>query len=150
MSKNQDSEDLTSTMSPISDDSFHLPQPLMSIDVTSTNNLELTVTKTLLEVLHNLGKAFAAAISTDGKLTTTTIIEASYKVLNEIGEDITLKLEESSFQIAEGGLLEDINKSSAVPLQLKSENLSDESLQLKNELGSSHIKKDIGLHIRVS
>lgn len=150
MSKNQESEDVTSTISPISEDSFQMPQPLMSIDVTSANNLELTVTKTLLEVLQTLGKAFASAISTDSKVSTTTTIEASYKVLNEIGEDITLQLEESSFQIAEGGSLDDINKSSAVPLQLKPEFVSDETLQLKNELGSSQVKKDNVLKIKVS
>lgn len=138
-------------MSPISDDSLiHIPQPLMSIDVTSENNLELTISKTLLEVLQNLGKAFASAISTDSKITTTTAIDASYKVLNEIGEDITLQLEESSFQIAEGGSLDDINKSSAVPLQLKPEYVSDKTLQLKNELGTSQLKKDNVLHIKVS
>lgn len=122
----------------------------MSIDVTSANNLELTVTKTLLEVLQNLGKAFASAISSDSKITSTSFIDAPYKVLNEIGEDITLRLEESSFQIAEGGSLDDINKSSAVPLQLKPEFVSDETLQLKNELGSSNVKKDNILQIKVS
>lgn len=149
MSKSQDSDEL-STTSPISEESFQIPQPLMTIDVTSSNNLELTVTKTLLDVLQNLGKAFASAISTDSKITSTTSIEASYKVLNDIGEDVTLLLEQSSFQIAEGGSLNDINKSAAVPLQLKAEYISEETLQLKNELGSDHVKKNNHLNIKVS
>lgn len=149
MSKSQDSDEL-STMSPTSEETFQIPQPLMTIDITSSNNLELTITKTLLDVLQNLGKAFASAMSTDSKITTTTSIEASYKVLNEIGEDITLILEQSSFQIAEGGSLDDINRSAAVPLQVKPEYAYEETLQLKNELGSDHVKKNNMLKIKVS
>lgn len=151
MSNNPDSEDLNSSLSPTSEDSIlHLPQPLMSVDVTSTSNLEITITKTLLEVLQNLGKAFASAMSTESKKSSITGSEASYEVMNEIGEAITLQLESSSFQIAEGGNLDDINKFAAVPLQLKPECISKETLQLKKELGVSHAKKDTVLQIKVS
>lgn len=55
----------------------------------------------------------------------------------------------SSFEIAEGGVLEDINKSEAVPLQLKPEYLTDETLHLGKELASESSLKDYCLHIKV-
>jgi len=45
----------------------------MSIDVTSEKSLELTVTKTCLEVLTNLGKAFASAMKSE-KMVSSSVL----------------------------------------------------------------------------
>ncbi|XP_050293110.1 intermembrane lipid transfer protein Vps13 isoform X2 [Anthonomus grandis grandis] len=119
--------------------------PVMSIDVISDKTLELTVTKTCLEVLTNLGKAFASAIKQED---VSTSILAPYRVLNEIGEDITLLLEESSFKIAEGGSLEDINKFAAVPLVLK--NPPSSAIQLGKELNRHEQESNYFLQVKVN
>ncbi|KAH1006005.1 hypothetical protein HUJ04_006891 [Dendroctonus ponderosae] len=120
--------------------------PVMSIDVTSEKSLELTMTKTCLEVLTNLGKAFASAMKPE-KVVSSTIL-SPYKVLNEIGEDITLLLEDSSFKIAEGGSLEDINRSAAVPLVLKS--TPPTAIQLGKELNRNAQEINYFLQIQVN
>ncbi|XP_066252738.1 intermembrane lipid transfer protein Vps13 isoform X1 [Euwallacea similis] len=120
--------------------------PVMSVDVTSEKSLELTVTKSCLEVLSNLGKAFASAMKSE-KVVSTDVL-APYRVLNELGEDITLLLEESSFKIAEGGSLEDINKSAAVPLVLKSTQLT--TIQLRKELIRNEQETNYFLHVKVN
>lgn len=123
-------------------------QPVMTIDVVSEHTLEMTVTKTCLEVLQNLSKAFASAMSTTS-VKPTTAVEAPYCILNELGEDVTLLLEESSFKVAEGGSLEDLNKSAAVPLQLKAEDQANAVLHLNKELLERHQKQDKFLHVKV-
>ncbi|ERL94109.1 hypothetical protein D910_11391, partial [Dendroctonus ponderosae] len=70
------------------------------------------------------------------------------KVLNEIGEDITLLLEDSSFKIAEGGSLEDINRSAAVPLVLKS--TPPTAIQLGKELNRNAQEINYFLQIQVN
>lgn len=125
-----------------------IAQPVMTIDVMSAHILEMTVTKTCLEVLETLSKAFASAIKTTS-VKPTAVMDAPYKILNEIGEDVTLLMEESSFKVAEGGSLEDLNKEAAVPLQLKSEKTIDAVLHLSKELLVQHQKQDKFLHIKV-
>ncbi|KAJ8937448.1 hypothetical protein NQ314_011837 [Rhamnusium bicolor] len=144
-------EEAAAAMSPTSDsEGDSQAQPVMSIDITSENNLEITITKTCLEVLDNLGKAFALAMKSES-ISSITTLEASYKVLNEIGEDITLMLEQSSFKIADGGSLEDINKSAAVPLQLKSDVVVvHKTVQLGKELLANSLKQDLFLHVKVN
>ncbi|CAG9815731.1 unnamed protein product [Phaedon cochleariae] len=148
VSMNQNDDESQSTLSPGSESEVELPQPLMSIDVISEKNLELTITKTFLEDLTNLQKAFASAIDAKA-VKPTTHVDAPYKVLNEIGEDVTLLLEQSSFEMVEGGTPEDINKATAIALQLKPEFTSDKVVYLGKELATSSTKKDIYLQIRV-
>ncbi|CAH1965913.1 unnamed protein product [Acanthoscelides obtectus] len=150
VSMNQEQDDNMSSMSPTdSEADMQLPQPLMDIDVMSENNLELTITKTLLEVLTNLGKAFTDAVS-QNKFTNSHSVEASYKVVNEIGEDITLLLEESAFNIVGGGDKLDINKSQAVPLVVKPNFVEKKTLDLGKELVKNAEKKNKFLHIKVN
>nr|CAI5824993.1 unnamed protein product [Callosobruchus analis] len=151
VSMNQEQDDTMSSMSPTdSEADMQLPQPLMDIDIISDNNLELTITKTLLEVLTNLGKAFTDAVN-ERKLTSSHSVDASFKVLNEIGEDITLLLEKSAFNLVEGGDKLDINKSQAVPLVVKSNFIEKKSLDLGKELiKNSEKNKNKFLHIKVN
>lgn len=121
--------------------------PVMSIDFTSEKTLEMTVTKTCLEVLNNLGKAFASAMKSEEKISSSDVL-APYRVLNEIGEDITLLLHESSFNVAAGGSLEDINRSAAVPLVLK--DAPTDEIQLDKELNRSAQEKEYFLQVKVN
>ncbi|KAL1509353.1 hypothetical protein ABEB36_004107 [Hypothenemus hampei] len=148
MNEADDSLNFTSPLSDKGDDFEDVKgqPPVMSIDVTSEKSLELTVTKSCLEVLTNLGKAFASAMK-PAKVDSSTIT-APYRVLNEIGEDITLLLEESSFKIAEGGSMEDINKSAAVPLVLKV--AQPTHIQLGKELNRNEQETNYFLQIRVN
>lgn len=68
--------------------------------------------------------------------------------MNEIGEDITLLLEESSFKIADGGSLEDINRSSAVPLVLKI--TAPSAIQLGKELNRNAQDANYFLQVKVN
>jgi vacuolar protein sorting-associated protein 13A/C len=72
-------------------------QPLMDIDVLSDHSMELVVTKTCLEVLNNLGKAFATAMKPgEVKLLETT---APYKIVNELGYSVTVLFKRGSFTL---------------------------------------------------
>ncbi|XP_035721159.1 vacuolar protein sorting-associated protein 13-like isoform X2 [Vespa mandarinia] len=73
----------------------------MSIDVTSSENLEITVTKTCLDVLKQLGNAFSSAIEAGGKMATQKL--APYILKNETGLPMTLNLELSHFKIFDSG-----------------------------------------------
>ncbi|XP_047359321.1 vacuolar protein sorting-associated protein 13 isoform X2 [Vespa velutina] len=73
----------------------------MSIDVTSSENLEITVTKTCLDVLKQLGNAFSSAIEAGGKMATQKL--APYVLKNETGLPMTLNLELSHFKIFDSG-----------------------------------------------
>ncbi|KAG5886082.1 hypothetical protein JTB14_031768 [Gonioctena quinquepunctata] len=142
-------QDVRSSMSPISESGIDLNQPLMSINITSEKNIELTVTRTLLENLKNLGKAFASAIDTSN-VSQDSIIEAPFKIINELGEDVTLLLGESSFELVEGGSINDINKSAAVPLQLKTEIGVKEKLHFGTQLSMHSLNNDHYLNIKVN
>ncbi|KAF7282566.1 hypothetical protein GWI33_002356 [Rhynchophorus ferrugineus] len=147
MNEQDDALSFASPVSEKADDIENAAQPpVMSIDVASEKTLELTVTKTFLEVLNNLGKAFSSAMKSD-KIASSEI-SAPYRVLNEIGEDITLLLDESSFAVAEGGSLEDINRSAAVPLVLKK--AQSHAIQLGQELNRNEQEKNYTLHVNIN
>ncbi|XP_034937793.1 vacuolar protein sorting-associated protein 13 isoform X2 [Chelonus insularis] len=76
-------------------DDFH-QSARMSIDVESSDNLEITVTKTCLEVLQQLGNAFSSAMEMTDK---TSKKLAPYVLKNETGLMIVLDLESSNFQV---------------------------------------------------
>ncbi|XP_072763012.1 intermembrane lipid transfer protein Vps13 isoform X2 [Anoplolepis gracilipes] len=74
----------------------------MSIDITSSDNLEITVTKTCLDVLKQLGQSFSSAIEANGKGPTRKV--APYVLKNETGLAMVLDLEHSLFKIFDDGL----------------------------------------------
>lgn len=124
-------------------------QPAMSIGISSVNNLELTVTKTCLEVLSNLGKAFANAM----KQTEVKKIEflAPYIVKNETGIPITLCLDKSAFIVCGNEDAEEVRLESAaeVPLKLKPSLDLNVSLHCKKESFTTTRIKDHFLHVKV-
>lgn len=69
----------------------------MSIDITSSENLEITITKTCLDVLKQLGNAFSSAMEAGRK--TATQKAAPYVLKNETGLPMILDLELSHFKI---------------------------------------------------
>lgn len=73
----------------------------MSIDITSFDNLEITVTKTCLDVLKQLGQSFSSAMEANGKGPTKKV--APYVLKNETGLAIILDLEHSFFKIFDDG-----------------------------------------------
>lgn len=101
-----------------SEEETQLQQPIMSVDVSSSSNLELTVTKTCLESLTNLAKAFANAMQQRG----VRKIEAPspYKVKNDSGLKVTLNLSKGLFKICGAANPAEVvlENGAAVPLQL--------------------------------
>ncbi|KAK9299461.1 hypothetical protein QLX08_007488 [Tetragonisca angustula] len=75
--------------------------PKMSIDIVSTENLEITVTKTCLDVLKQLGNAFSSAMEASGKGMARSV--APYVLRNETGLAIVLDLERSHFKVFSDG-----------------------------------------------
>lgn len=61
------------------------------------DNLEITVTKTCLDVLQQLGKAFSSAMESTDKTTTQNV--APYVLKNETGVAMVLDLELSNFKV---------------------------------------------------
>lgn len=68
----------------------------MTVDISSKDNLELTVTKSCLEVLTNLGAAFSTAMQPKAKIEEHL---SSYKFKNDSGLAVTLLLNESCFNL---------------------------------------------------
>lgn len=125
-------------------------QPTISINVSSVNNLELTVTKTCLEVLSNLGKAFSNAI----KSTELKQIGASspYRVQNDTGIPVTLCLDRSAFCIQNNEKSTEVILESCaqVPLVLKLSESSETVPDLKKTISNKKLQiKDKFLHIKV-
>ncbi|XP_076380466.1 vacuolar protein sorting 13C isoform X3 [Megalopta genalis] len=69
----------------------------MSIDIESSENLEITVTKTCLDVLKQLGNAFSSAMTAGEKGTAKNL--APYVLKNETGLAMVLDLERSHFKV---------------------------------------------------
>lgn len=93
--------------------------PKMSIDVVSTENLEITVTKTCLDVLKQLGNAFSSAMEASGKGMAKSV--APYVLRNETGLAIVLDLERSHFKVfSDGSKLASNNTDSYMEVILES------------------------------
>lgn len=69
------------------------------ISITSAERLEMTVTKTCLELLGELGSAFQEAVYSKG-LTKPSVV-APYKIENETGFDLTLDFSKGVFTLHE-------------------------------------------------
>lgn len=113
-----------------SEEESQIHQPVMSIEVSSSTNLELTVTKTCLEALNNLAKAFSSAM----QQREVRKIEAAspYKVKNESGLKVTLNLTQGAFKVCGNtNPIEVVLESgAAVPLQLREVAAINRSLKL--------------------
>ncbi|XP_074114843.1 vacuolar protein sorting 13C isoform X2 [Cotesia typhae] len=77
-----------------------LHQSRMSIDIDSSDNLEITVTKTCFEVMEQLSKAFTSAM--DATYSVPRL--APYVLKNETGLKLTLDLQASNFIILDKNL----------------------------------------------
>lgn len=98
----------------------HATNTSITMDISSKTMLEVTLTKTCLEVLTNLGSAFASAIEEKQELK-ATVVTAPYVVVNELGIEVTLLLSKCSFSLCsesdpEEVVLQDQTKA---PLNLK-------------------------------
>lgn len=79
------------------EDSCSNAEPTTKIAISSSDTLELSVTKTSLDVLQDLGQAFSDAIRPEG-LNKPDVI-APYIVENDTGFDITLNLKRGSLNL---------------------------------------------------
>lgn len=125
-------------------------QPAMSVNISSINNLELTITKTCIEVLNNLAKAFSNAMkSSEVKQIKPS---AAFLVQNDTGIPITLCLNKSTFMVqgAENSLEVILESSAEVPLVLKSTVKSQQALRLKRDISRSKVEiAEHLLHVKV-
>ncbi len=73
-------------------------QPLMNVSISSKENLEITVTKTSLDVISTLGEGFKTAMK-DGLPKIGLPSAALYQVWNYTGLPVELNLASSSFKV---------------------------------------------------
>ncbi|XP_037905174.1 vacuolar protein sorting-associated protein 13 isoform X4 [Hermetia illucens] len=81
------------------DDSSESDQSMMEISVRSDDTLELTVTKTAIEVLKTLGQAFSEAIDKKGLVKPE--FSAPYILQNDTGFDISIDFTKGPFTLHE-------------------------------------------------
>jgi vacuolar protein sorting-associated protein 13A/C len=86
-------------MSPLSDvvDAAP-PPPATSISICSEQNLEITVSKSCLEVLTNLSKAFRLAVKEGPKV--KELEGSPYQIVNQTGIKVVLLLKDTNFTVA--------------------------------------------------
>ncbi|XP_067143145.1 intermembrane lipid transfer protein Vps13 isoform X2 [Centruroides vittatus] len=79
------------------EEEIKFPPPEMSIEISSFDMLEVTVTKTFMNVVTNLSEAFTEAV----KSTTVreSIDTAPYIIKNELGIPLTINLSNNIFQV---------------------------------------------------
>lgn len=100
------------------EDSCSDAEPKTKIAISSSDTLEISVTKTALDVLQDLGQAFSDAIRPQG-LNKPDVI-APYIVENDTGFDITLNLKRGSLNLHSShlpnsnGSVADLNKSGVI------------------------------------
>ncbi|XP_031336343.1 vacuolar protein sorting-associated protein 13 isoform X2 [Photinus pyralis] len=114
---------------------IQLQPAAMTIDVSSTSNLELTVTKTSIDVLNNLAKAFSSAMMREP--IKGSEITAPYVVKNESGLRVQLHLQNGAFKMY--GRNDDLAEvvleiGASVPLQLTASLEMAKDLQLTGSL----------------
>ncbi|CAG9865247.1 unnamed protein product [Phyllotreta striolata] len=124
-----------------------IPKPLLSIGLFSDKTLEVTVTKTLLEMVEYLQKIFSAALDKDAAKAVKDAV-APFRVINELGEDVALLLEDSAFTNMEASD-SDFNKT-VVPLQLKDAYRDDDKLMLSKAMMAVAQLKCYSLKIEIN
>ncbi|XP_044259687.1 vacuolar protein sorting-associated protein 13 isoform X2 [Tribolium madens] len=92
-------------------------QAMMCIDVSSDHSIEIVVTKTCLEVLNNLGKAFATAMKPGEVKMLETM--AAFKIVNELGSSVSVNLKRGSFALFGGEEPEEVILESGAEAQLQ-------------------------------
>ncbi|PNF20936.1 hypothetical protein B7P43_G10558, partial [Cryptotermes secundus] len=102
-------EPISSPLSQTASDLEDIPfvPPAMSIEVISKENLELTMTKSCLDVLTNLGKAFQSAVKEGPKRPKSV---SPYIVQNDTGLLVTLLLNKGPFQVQDAKEGEGVNQ----------------------------------------
>lgn len=125
------------------------PPSMMTIDISSRNNLELTVTKTCLEVLNNLSAAFATAIQPQKKLEEYL---SSYKFKNDTGLAVTLLLNKGCFNLlTDKSSTEAIIESGAeVYLEIQSKKKLSSTINLLTEMEIMNKSEEFFLDVHVS
>ncbi|GJQ73818.1 hypothetical protein Trydic_g18756, partial [Trypoxylus dichotomus] len=127
-------------ISPVAEGEYQdiaMPQPRMCIEFSSCSNLEVTLTKTALEVLSTLGNAFAEAVSTDSKR--DEVMGAPYMLKNETGLSVKVLLEKSTFQVFNNPTPKEIvlESGTEVPLDLKPD-IEKCELELSTTIKQTH------------
>lgn len=138
------------------DGEMNLPQPNLSVQISSTETLELTVTNTALQVFSQLGASFSSAVH--GDLQTKSSEAASpYLVKNDTGLTVILLLEKDPFIIYEttdnDASLLGINTSSPLYKDVMLEHGASVALQLKSGLhkatGLNERLPEWKLHVKI-
>ncbi|XP_050092629.1 intermembrane lipid transfer protein Vps13 isoform X2 [Anopheles aquasalis] len=91
-----DAWELTFTME-VKSHEDRLREQTTKMKIASKENMEMTVTKTCLEVVQNLAKAFSEAIKRDGIIKPD--VEAPYVLQNDTGEIVNVNFISSDFHI---------------------------------------------------
>lgn len=73
--------------------------PLLQVLVCCQDSLELTVTKTALQVLQSLGREFSQALRLKEDVVDTRKVDTPYCVKNALGIKFAVNVEESNFMI---------------------------------------------------
>ncbi|XP_050687793.1 intermembrane lipid transfer protein Vps13-like isoform X2 [Eriocheir sinensis] len=80
---------------------FHFPDPVCTISLTAKDPMELTVTKTFMEVVGILSEAFSEAYKR--KVTDAKTLSAPYRIANYTGMHISVEVAQSGFKVATQG-----------------------------------------------
>lgn len=123
--------------------------PTMTIDISSTNNLELTITKTSLEVFDSLSAAFASAMQPEENKVEQL---SPYKFKNDCGLDITLLLHKDNFTVLDDDASSSVllEPGAEVNLQIPSKYKEKSTLDLTTEMEAMNKSEEYYIHVFVS
>lgn len=110
------------------ENSLNESEPQTKIAISSSDSLEMSVTKTCLDVLQDLGQAFSDAIRPQG-LNKPEIV-APYIVENDTGFDVTINLQKGSLNLHSSHLpsVDGTKNDSLVVFQNASSNVDPDSI----------------------
>ncbi|KAG7176031.1 Vacuolar protein sorting-associated protein 13C-like [Homarus americanus] len=100
----------SSTVSPVASpdadeveefEEYPLPDPLCTVSVTAKDSLELTVTRTSIEVFTSVSEAFSEAYNRS--VTGAKAPRAPYRIVNRTGMHISVSVMQSGFRVASDG-----------------------------------------------
>ena len=124
-------------------------QALMCVDISSDHSMELVVTKTCIEVLSNLGKAFSSAMTPSTQVTSLEVL-APYKVVNELGCLVKVDLALGTFSLFKDDSASEVilESGAEVELQRKVELRSSPTLGMLMSREGVDLKKYV-INVRV-